>query len=439
MEIVVVGPADVGGGAEAVARALRTAWDEAGATVRCVVGRRATTDEGVIVLPHANHRGAVARATLAAGGWAGRRLGLADDDVGRLAKLAEPLRVAESLAGHEDFNHPGTAHLLELLPARPDVLHLHNLHGGYFDLRALPRLSRALPTFLTLHDPWLMTGHCAHPVTCERWRTGCGSCPDLQAYPSIRRDATAYNWRRKEAIYRRSRLYVGAPSRWILGMVQDSMLRHGVVETRHIPHGVDLQTFHARTRAEARRALSVDDADLVVTLDVDRRKAFRSTALAWDALHEVATRHPARRMVVLAMGEDGPVAENGRAQFRHVGRLRSPAEVARCYQAADVLLHLTRADTFPNSVMEAMACGCVVVASSVGGIPEQLQHGVHGILVPPARTAPVVEALDALLLDPTRRDRLARAAAAHARAAFDLHATADAYLRWFEEVVEARA
>jgi hypothetical protein len=53
---------------------------------------------------------------------------------------------------------------------------------------------------LTLHDAWLLSGHCAHSFDCQRWKTGCGECPDLDVYPASPRDATACNWRRKREI-----------------------------------------------------------------------------------------------------------------------------------------------------------------------------------------------------------------------------------------------
>ncbi len=54
---------------------------------------------------------------------------------------------------------------------------------------------------LTLHDPWPLTGHCAYFLDCERWRTGCGSCPHLDTPPAMRRDNTHLNWTRKKRIY----------------------------------------------------------------------------------------------------------------------------------------------------------------------------------------------------------------------------------------------
>ncbi|PJI51298.1 hypothetical protein CTI14_63230 [Methylobacterium radiotolerans] len=49
-----------------------------------------------------------------------------------------------------------------------------------------------------------MTGHCIHPFSCQRWKTGCGQCPDLKTDFAIQRDTTALNFRLKRMAYRRS-------------------------------------------------------------------------------------------------------------------------------------------------------------------------------------------------------------------------------------------
>jgi glycosyltransferase involved in cell wall biosynthesis len=87
-----------------------------------------------------------------------------------------------------------------------DVLHLHNLHGvvPFFAITALGSITRNTPAVWTLHDMWAVTGHCAVAAynECERWMTGCGSCPQLGDYPRLTRDRTAYLWKKKKKIYR---------------------------------------------------------------------------------------------------------------------------------------------------------------------------------------------------------------------------------------------
>ena len=80
-----------------------------------------------------------------------------------------------------------------------DIVHYHIVHDGYFGLDALPLLSRMKPSIWIWHDPWPMTGHCIYPASCERWKTGCGSCP-MPNFPfAMRHDRTgqAFRWKQR--------------------------------------------------------------------------------------------------------------------------------------------------------------------------------------------------------------------------------------------------
>src|SRR5690606_4087025 len=96
------------------------------------------------------------------------------------------------IGSHKLVNHP--------LMDQVDLLHLHNLHGGYFNLLSLPALTSVKPVVWTLHDMQALTGHCAYSMSCDLWKSGCGHCPDLQAYPSIQADTTASLWADKQKI-----------------------------------------------------------------------------------------------------------------------------------------------------------------------------------------------------------------------------------------------
>ena len=127
---------------------------------------------------------------------------------------------------------------MRFLSDPPDIIHAHNLHGQYFGLRFLTQHSHQIPVLITLHDAWLLSGHCAHSVDCERWRTGCGKCPDMSLQPPVEQDATAHNWRRKKHIFENSRLYISTPSQWLMDKVHQSILEPAIVESRVVPNGI---------------------------------------------------------------------------------------------------------------------------------------------------------------------------------------------------------
>jgi glycosyltransferase involved in cell wall biosynthesis len=347
--------------------------------------------------------------------------------------LATPGQALDHNRGIEDFHFPGTWRLLELARQRPDVIHCHNLHGGYFDLQALPWLSQQVPVILTLHDAWLLSGHCAHSFECERWKIGCGHCPDLTIDPPVRRDSTAYNWRRKRAIYAQSRLYIATPSRWLMGKVEQSMLVAAVVEARVIPNGVDLSVFHPGDKAAARAALDIpqEASAILFTANAIRRNIWKDYQTARAAVALVAERQRGQALLFIALGEEAPAERIGQAEIRFVPYQKDPEAVARYYQAADVYLHAARADTFPNTVLEALACGTPVVATAVGGIPEQVEEARTGFLVPPADAQALAARLAAVVSDDTLRQSMSTRAVEAARRRFDLRRQADMYLDWY--------
>jgi len=71
-------------------------------------------------------------------------------------------------------------------------------------------------------------------------------------------------------------------------------------------------------------------------------------------------------------------------------------------------------------VLDAMAMGLAVVGTRAGGIPEAVEDGVTGVLVPPARADALADALVRVLGDPTLRERLGAAGQARVRAEFDV-------------------
>jgi glycosyltransferase involved in cell wall biosynthesis len=367
-----------------------------------------------------------------------QRLGIrgAPRVAGWLALLGEPQRFLDKYRGVEDFHYPGTASLLDLVPHRADVVHAHNLHGEYFDLRYLPWISQRVPVVLTLHDAWLLSGHCAHSFECERWKTGCGECPDLTIYPAIRRDATAHNWERKRDVYAKSRFYVATPSQWLMEKVEQSMLAPAVVDARVIPNGVDLSVFQPADRQAGREAMGIpsDARVLLFTANVIRRNIWKDYETMRAAIALVAERLERGAVLFIALGEDAPTERIGSGEVRFVAYLKDPEAVASYYQAADVYVHAAHADTFPNTVLEALACGTPVVATSVGGIPEQIEEGVTGFLTPPGDARAMTARIVQLLSDNALRERFAAAAADSARRRFDLTSQVDSYLAWYWEL-----
>jgi glycosyltransferase involved in cell wall biosynthesis len=463
VRILLVSTVDVGGGAAGVAWNLLEGYRRRGEQVWLATGLKRSEDADVLLIPEDGAGNVWARACTSAGHvlspLAGRAPGV--DWLRRTLQipLAHPRRWVETRQGKEDFHFPGTWRLLDLAPERPDIVHCHNLHSGYFDLRALPWLSSQVPVVLTLHDTWLLSGHCAYSLGCDRWVQGCGHCPRLDIYPALLHDGTAFNWQRKQEIYARSRLYLATPSAWLMGEVERSMLFPAIAESRIIPYGLDLTIFHPADRRVAREALDIPQDVRVLLFAANRfqHSPFKDYPTIRAAVSRVVSQLPEQDLLFIALGDDGTVERIGRAEIRYVPYQSNPNVVAAYYQSADLFLHAAHADTFPNTVLEALACGTPVVATAVGGIPEQVKgladgrvhapsetwsnHGpdaATGVLVPHADAELMASAIVTLLTDESLRRRLGENAAQDARQRFDLERQVADYLRWYGEILERR-
>ncbi|MEO5680379.1 MAG: glycosyltransferase [Acidimicrobiales bacterium] len=296
-----------------------------------------------------------------------------------------------------------------------DVVHAHAVHGGWFSYPAMVPLSRRTPTVLTLHDMWPFTGHCSFSFECERWRSGCGSCPHPEVFPAVRRDATAVEWRLKKAVWARSRLVVVSPSRWLADLAEASVL--GRFEVRVIPYGIDTDDFSCRPREASRAALGIapDRTALLFTAaslrgaesgdPVDRK----GVGLLLAALAAVPPALRATCTLLLMGGRGETMATALRAEGYEVvdvGYVVSDPLKSFVYSAADLFVCPTRADNSPLVVLESLACGTPVASFAVGGLGEVIIPGQTGTLAPAEDVAGLTRDLVALLEEPWRLEAM---------------------------------
>jgi glycosyltransferase involved in cell wall biosynthesis len=319
---------------------------------------------------------------------------------------------------------------------RPDVVHLHSFYGD-LPYSFLGEVAALYPTVLTLHDPRPVGNVMLQCWNCEEYGT-CFRCPlvgTLKRYTLVRHD---YFRQRLE----KRRVHARLPGSTQIVCVSDWMRRRVLnTELARLPvtrihNGVDLDVF--RRDPAARAALGIPAGAPVLTYlahhsgwSVDKRKGGHILAQALAEI--VIPRFP--QLVVLAVG--GGMIPN-LPNVRPVGFV-SPQDVARYYSAADIFVAPSLGDNLPYTVIEAMGCEVPVVASRVGGIPEEIDDNVTGRLFAPGSWQELGSTLVSMLEQPEKSAAMGRAGRKRAEEHFELSAFVGKYESLFASLLPAPA
>jgi len=191
-----------------------------------------------------------------------------------------------------------------------------------------------------------------------------------------------------------------------------------------IHNGIDVAPFSQVTveRNKLRKMLGFSENDLVLIM-VARMHRGKGHPILFDAMRRLIGSYPTLKLICLGEGEEQPQlrALSERYALSHCIRfLGYQQNVAEWLRAADINVLPTFYEGMPLTILEAMAAGLPTVASKVGGIPEAIQHGVSGILVPQGDAVILAESISVLLRDAATRSRLGHAAQDRARQNFSL-------------------
>lgn len=280
---------------------------------------------------------------------------------------------------------------------RPDIIHIHNLHGGTawgWGPEMAAACAEFAPVVWTLHDMWSFTGRCAYAYDCRRFEQGCdASCPTPDEAPRLAPELILGAWeRRREMLAKHPNMIAVTPSQWLARQALAGLWAGHRVET--IANGVPTHVYRPIDRLEARRQLGIAATGLVVLVVAQDLTERRKGAGMFPALW----RHVQTPFTLVTMG-DGCLATSAASQSQALGYIADDETKALAYSAANVLLHPAPVDNFPNVILEAMACGTPAVALPVGGIPEMVCPGMNGWLAKLATAQSLGETLEQALCE----------------------------------------
>lgn len=249
----------------------------------------------------------------------------------------------------------------------PDVIHLHNIHGYYLDIRVLFDYLKKCgkPIVWTLHDCWAFTGHCAYFTVagCDKWKTGCNNCPSKKEYPqSLVLDNSEKNYNEKKELFTGLKnVTLVTPSIWLSELVKASFLREYSVKV--INNGINTDIFKP-IGSDFKKRYGIED-----------KKIFLGVANVWEErkglqdLIKLSNVLPDEYRIVLVGLTEKQISSLPK-KIIGISRTENLLQLVQIYSAADVYVNASREETMGLTTVEALACGTPAVVYNETAVPE---------------------------------------------------------------------
>jgi glycosyltransferase involved in cell wall biosynthesis len=312
-----------------------------------------------------------------------------------------------------------------------DIVHCHNIHGRYFNLRTLEKMASEKPVIWTLHDEWAITPHCAYTLEGSTLKNGLYVCPSINTPPRLLWDNSSALSRSRSDLYARIKLQVVTPSLWLKSRVEKTNLARQTLH--HISNGIDTTTFVQTDQKSARMKLGLPLDKKIILFLATAGKA--NTWKGW-IYTEAVIKHFSTRTDILFLNVGNLQTEQTEPHVEYRGHVGDPNELALYYSAADVLLFTSIAENFPLVILEAMSCGLPIVAFDVGGVKEVLTHEQNGYVGRYLNVPDLITGLNWVFgLSPQQKMTLHGASSAKIASQYDTKHMTAAYQALYENLI----
>lgn len=292
-------------------------------------------------------------------------------------------------------NPPSNKTLIKSIKAmRPDVIHLHWINNGFFDIADLKKFN--IPILWSLHDANPYTGGChVIPNECNHFKNHCQKCPMLGS--NFKYDLSYFVFRKKSKVYPKLNLTINALSKWIGECAKKSALLKEA-KILNLPNPINTKIYQPIDKNIAKKILAINSSQKIIAfgainaLDIER-KGYPELK---KALKLLKNKQEVKLIIFGASGQkkiDGKTTNEGTTdegrtdvemiegiETMYLGHLNDDISLKIAYSAADVFITPSLAENLSNVIMESLACGTPVIGFDIGGNSDMIEHKTNGYL-----------------------------------------------------------
>jgi glycosyltransferase involved in cell wall biosynthesis len=261
---------------------------------------------------------------------------------------------------------------------KPDIIHLHWINQ-FVSIKQIAKFN--IPVVWTMHDSWAFTGGCHIPFLCEKFKTQCEACPQLNSKRNFDLSKVIFDLKKKA--WKNANINFIGPSKWMTNSAQSSKLLSDFPIT-NIPNCIDTDFFSSKDKIESRTILKIPLRKKIILFGAnnaenDKNKGYDLLEKVFNEIKKIKS-SDAIELVIFGTKDKGYCDET---KIRKLGFISDSNQFPLIYSAADVVVNASRSENFSNVILESLSCGTPVVAFDIGGNSDLIKPNINGSLVAP--------------------------------------------------------
>jgi len=260
-----------------------------------------------------------------------------------------------------------------------DIVHFHILNSNFVSLFDYPKLMNGKKSIWTLHDPWLFTGNCLHPLRCEKWKVGCIGCEyegDF-SYGKSKKNMELM-WKVKKQVLEQVNPDIVVSCGFMEKYIKESPMTGHFNKVHKIPFGVDVKKYDLSLKETKKRNFGLDTNKVIIGFRAEA-DTLKGSEYIYKALKHL---NLGNEIEILKVGfEKVPEEIKRRYHVMDLGWVNDARIMGDFFEACDIFLMPSLAETFGLMAIEAMAAGCTVVCFDQTILPEITEAPECGVQV----------------------------------------------------------
>jgi glycosyltransferase involved in cell wall biosynthesis len=250
-----------------------------------------------------------------------------------------------------------------------DILHLHWINNGYFNLNNLNEIK--IPIVWTIRDMWPFTGGCHYSLKCEKFYEECKKCPSIK-YLKLGEDKIKNLFFKKSIIYRNKKINFVSISRWLEGEMKKSKLLKDQ-KIFQIYNSVDNKNFFPENLKDSRKELNLPDNKFIILIGSQN---FNDKIKDNNKIEEILKKLD-NKFFIISFGNVKKKIKG----IKNFGFIRDKKILRKIYSSANLFVSFAKQEAFGKTIVESIMCNTPVLAKDNLSSSEIIDHKLNGYLI----------------------------------------------------------